>query len=81
MSFVDDFRIAEQNDPSSPQDEHFEVRLDRRLKDAALQWANDNKLTVLTLGFKKLYSLLICREFRHLLCVVQHIFLHLDLKL
>lgn len=57
MSFVDDFRIAEQNDPSSPQDEHFEVRLDRRLKDAALQWANDNKLTVLTLGFKKLYSL------------------------
>ena len=57
MSFVDDFRKAEQDDPSSPQDEHFEVRLDRRLKDAALQWANDNKLTVLTLGFKKLYSL------------------------
>ena len=57
MSFVDDFRKAEQDDPSSPQDEHFEVRLDQRLKNAALQWANNNKLAVLSLGFKKLYSL------------------------
>ncbi len=57
MSFVDDFRKAERDDPSASLAEHFEVRLDQRLKSAALQWADENKLEVIALGFKKLYSL------------------------
>lgn len=59
MRFVDDFRRLEAENPSGPADVHFEVRLDERLKTAALDWtrANPNAAARLALvKFARLWS-------------------------
>jgi hypothetical protein len=57
MRFVDEFRRLELESPSGPTSEHFEVRLDKRLKSAALDWARSNPDAVLRLAVLKLARL------------------------
>ncbi|MBR4105199.1 MAG: phospholipid carrier-dependent glycosyltransferase [Thermoguttaceae bacterium] len=57
MRFVDEFRRLELESPSAPPSEHFEVRLDRRLKTAALDWASANPDAVARLAVVKLARL------------------------
>lgn len=57
MRFVDEFRRLELESPSTPPSEHFEVRLDRRLKAAALDWASAHPDAVARLAVVKLARL------------------------
>ncbi|MBQ7111672.1 MAG: hypothetical protein IJO06_10695 [Thermoguttaceae bacterium] len=57
MRFVDEFRRLELESPSAPLSEHFEVRLDKRLKNAALDWARSNPDAVARLAAVKLARL------------------------
>ena len=57
MRFVDEFRRLELESPSGPSSEHFEVRLDERLKNAALDWARSNPGAVVRLAAVKLARL------------------------
>jgi hypothetical protein len=57
MRFVDEFRRLELESPSAPTSEHFEVRLDERLKNAALDWARSNPGAVVRLAAVKLARL------------------------
>ncbi len=57
MTFVDEFRNAEHQNPSDSPDVHFEVRLDKRLKDEAALWALNNPQKVARLACVKLYRL------------------------
>lgn len=57
MRFVDEFRRLELDSPSAPTREHFEVRLDERLKGAALDWARSNPDAVARLAAVKLARL------------------------
>jgi len=57
MRFVDEFRRLELESPSAPPNEHFEVRLDQRLKNAALDWAVANPGAVARLAVVKLARL------------------------
>ena len=57
MRFVDEFRRLELETPSGPTSEHFEVRLDERLKNAALDWARSNPDAVARLAAVKLARL------------------------
>ena len=57
MRFVDAFRRLELESPSAPTSEHFEVRLDERLKNAALDWARSNPSAVVRLAAVKLARL------------------------
>ncbi len=57
MRFVDEFRRLELESPSAPTDEHFEVRLDQRLKNAAIDWARSNPDVVARLAVVKLARL------------------------
>ncbi len=57
MRFVDEFRRLELDSPSGPLSEHFEVRLDERLKKAALDWARSNPGAVVRLAAVKLARL------------------------
>ncbi len=57
MRFVDEFRRLELESPSAPLSEHFEVRLDERLKNAALDWARSNPDAVARLAAVKLARL------------------------
>ena len=57
MSFVDRFRQDELNEPSDSEEVHFEVRLDKRMKSAAIEWANSHKFKVLKLACIKFYRL------------------------
>ncbi|MBQ9128027.1 MAG: phospholipid carrier-dependent glycosyltransferase, partial [Thermoguttaceae bacterium] len=57
MRFVDEFRRLELESPSAPPSEHFEVRLDRRLKAAALDWASAHPDAVARLAVVKLARL------------------------
>ncbi len=57
MRFVDEFRRLESESPSGPTGEHFEVRLDKRLKKAALDWARSNPSAVARLAAVKLARL------------------------
>lgn len=56
MNFVDDFRQIEAKSSDSSM-EHFEVRLDRRMKEAALSWSLKNPRRVLELALIKAYRL------------------------
>ena len=57
MRFVDAFRRLELESPSGSPNEHFEVRLDERLKKAALDWARSNPDAVARLAVVKLARL------------------------
>ncbi|MBR4833433.1 MAG: hypothetical protein IKU86_03750 [Thermoguttaceae bacterium] len=57
MRFVDEFRRLETESPSGPPSEHFEIRLDKRLKAAALDWARSNPSVVARLAAVKLARL------------------------
>lgn len=57
MRFVDEFRRLELESPSGPPSEHFEVLLDQRLKNAALDWARSNPDAVVRLAVVKLARL------------------------
>ena len=57
MRFVDEFRQAELNSPSGPTNVHFEVRLDRRMRNAALDWVKSNPGKAIKLAFVKVYRL------------------------
>ena len=57
MRFVDKFRRLELESPSGPSNEHFEIRLDERLKGAALDWARSNPGAVARLAAVKLARL------------------------
>ena len=57
MRFVDEFRRLETESPSGPVVEHFEVRLDQRLKTAALDWALAHPAAVARLAAVKLARL------------------------
>ncbi len=57
MRFVDEFRRLELESPSAPPSEHFEVRLDQRLKTAALDWASAHPGAVARLAVVKLARL------------------------
>lgn len=57
MRFVDEFRRLELESPSAPSSEHFEVRLDRRLKAAALDWASAHPDAVARLAVVKFVRL------------------------
>ena len=57
MRFVDEFRRLETESPSGPLDLHFEIRLDERLKAAALDWARSNPDAVARLAVVKLVRL------------------------
>lgn len=51
MTFVDRFRNEEKNFPlPGTEKEHFEVRLDRRLKNASIQWSYNHPKEVLRLA-------------------------------
>jgi 4-amino-4-deoxy-L-arabinose transferase-like glycosyltransferase len=49
MSFVDEFSWAEQVQPSGDPKIPFEVRLDRRLRDASIDWAKEHPSDVIRL--------------------------------
>lgn len=57
MRFVDEFRRLELESPTASTSEHFEVRLDKRLKTAALDWARSNPGAVARLAAVKLARL------------------------
>ncbi|MBQ5789431.1 MAG: hypothetical protein IIW01_04005 [Thermoguttaceae bacterium] len=57
MRFVDEFRRLELESPSGTTSEHFEIRLDERLKGAALDWARSNPDAVVRLAAVKLVRL------------------------
>lgn len=57
MRFVDEFRRLELESPSGTTSEHFEIRLDERLKGAALDWARSNPGAVVRLAAVKLVRL------------------------
>ncbi|MDO5308547.1 MAG: hypothetical protein Q4G03_03505 [Planctomycetia bacterium] len=57
MSFVDVFREEERQFPSDDPNVHFEVRLDNRLKDAAVLWSLEHPLDVCKLACVKIIRL------------------------
>lgn len=57
MDFVDHFRQAEMANPSDSLDVHFEVRLDNRMKRAAIDWVKSDPQKALKLAFIKIYRL------------------------
>ncbi len=57
MSFVDVFREAEKNSPSDSPTVHFEVRLDERMKKAAIDWVKENPCETAKLALVKFYRL------------------------
>lgn len=57
MSFVDEFRKLEVEEPSGPIDEAFEVRLDARMKNKSLAWVKAHPFQALKLSFIKIYRL------------------------
>ncbi len=57
MSFVDRFRQEELVSPSDSEDVHFEIRLDKRMKTAALNWVKSNPIKALYLAVVKFYRL------------------------
>lgn len=57
MTFVDWFREEELASPSAPEDVHFEVRLDKRMKDASIAWIKKHPQEVLRLACVKFYRL------------------------
>ena len=57
MSFVDRFRQEELVAPSASEDVHFEIRLDKRMKTAALEWVKSNPIKALHLAAVKFYRL------------------------
>lgn len=57
MRFVDRFREEEKRKPSGSRDEHFEIRLDRRMKAASVDWIKSHPLDVAKLACVKFYRL------------------------
>ena len=57
MEFVDRFREEEIENPSSSTNVHFEVRLDTRMKEAAINWVKSNPQKAFKLCFVKIYRL------------------------
>ncbi|MCF0233833.1 MAG: hypothetical protein HUK22_02495 [Thermoguttaceae bacterium] len=57
MRFVDEFRNLELKEPPASEAIHFEVRLDKRLKRAAINWAKSHPIAVLRLAGVKFYRL------------------------
>jgi 4-amino-4-deoxy-L-arabinose transferase-like glycosyltransferase len=55
MRFVDEFVAAQKREDAAgaPRADSFEQRLDRKLKQAAIDWARDNPIQVLRLAFVK----------------------------
>ncbi len=57
MSFVDRFREEELASPSASPDVHFEIRLDERMKRAAIDWVKTDPFKAIKLGAIKIYRL------------------------
>ena len=57
MTFVDRFRAEEIENPSDSLDVHFEIRLDRRMKEASLAWVKSHPLETARLACVKFYRL------------------------
>ena len=57
MNFVDRFRQEELDAPSDSEDVHFEIRLDNRMKTAALEWAKSHPYETFRLALVKFYRL------------------------
>ena len=57
MKFVDDFRKAEALESSESSGANFEVRLDERMKEAAINWARKHPRKTLELSLIKIYRL------------------------